>query len=103
MWYRFFFFVFLLLGYPGTGRVRLSPDAGAVGTLAEELGEGRGKVTLDTAAVDMLEVALSVAQVARRGEYPSVTLYLPGQRSHAHKEKRIRLTEGGFKVQPVGL
>lgn len=49
----------------------LSPNAGAVGTLAEELGEGRGEVTLNAATVHVLEEALSVAQVARGGEHPA--------------------------------
>lgn len=46
-----------------------SPDAAAVDALDEVLGEKRGEVALDAAAVRPPDIALPVAQVARRGEH----------------------------------
>lgn len=51
-------------------RYQDSPDAAAVDALDEVVGQKRGEVALDAAAVRLPDVALSIAQVARRGEQP---------------------------------
>lgn len=54
----------------------LSPDTAAVDALDEVLRQGRGKVALHTAAVEVLQVALPVAQIARRREQAPKPLHL---------------------------
>ncbi len=59
---------------------KVSPDTIAVDALEEILGQKRGQVALDAAAVRPPDVALPVAQVARSGEHPPQALDLRDQR-----------------------